>query len=286
MPRETEFRFGDRPDLFARLWEPETNVCRGVFGIVHGLGEHCGRYAHLAEVLTRAGYAVLAFDLPGHGRSPGRRGHADYEILLDDVERLAGEVRARAADGPAVLYGHSLGGAIVLACAIRRSLPLTALIASSPLLRLSSAPPRWKRAAGRIFRYVCPWVLFDTRLDPVALSHDPNAVRNHQQDPLVHHLVSAQLGESMLRAGEWLLTHADRLRVPTLVMHGGADTLTSSAASRQFAERAGSRCTLKVWDGFRHELQWEPEKDQVFAYMLDWLDAIRAAEPSGPIIQT
>jgi alpha-beta hydrolase superfamily lysophospholipase len=304
MTRALDFQFTDRGQLSTRLWEAEAEASRGVVGIVHGLGEHSGRYEHVAAALTRVGYTVLAFDLPGHGRSPGRRGHASFAGLLSDVRRLADEVVVRAGDAPAILYGHSLGGALVLTHAIRRQpegasprfvspqrdvsnqhqRKLTALVASSPLLRLSSPPSLGRRAAACLLRFLCPWFLFDTRLDPNVLSHDADVVRDHQQDPLVHHCVSASLGDSMLRTGDWLLRHADRLPVPTLLMHGGADALTSPAASREFAERAGPRCTLKIWEGLRHELQWEPEKDRVFRFTIDWLEMLRTGKPSGPLV--
>lgn len=246
-----------------------------MIGIVHGLGEHSGRYRDVAEHFRRNGFAVVAFDQIGHGCSGGPRGHVcDYARLLDDVGMLVGELQRRGEGLPRFLYGHSLGGNLVLNFALRRRPELTGLIVTSPLLRSAVRPPWWKLVLGHALNRVCPQLTLETGIDPADLSHDPQAVQRYRDDPLVHHHVSARLGIQMLAAGRWALEHAEELNVPTLLMHGAADRLTSAEASREFAARAGSMCTLKVWpDGF-HELHWESNRADVLDAILDWLKGL------------
>jgi alpha-beta hydrolase superfamily lysophospholipase len=271
--QEFELSGADGGVRFARAWAPPKDA-RGTVGIVHGLGEHSGRYLDVAEHFLRSGFAVVAFDQIGHGRSGGPRGHgSDYSLLLDDLAVLVGELQRRG-DGrlPRFLYGHSLGGSLVLNFALRRRPELTGLIVTSPLLRPAVRPPRWKLVLGHALNRLCPQLTLETGIDPADLSHDPQAVQRYRDDPLVHHRVSARLGIQMLAAGSWALEHADGLALPTLLMHGAADRVTSADASREFAARAGSMCTLKVWpDGF-HELHWESNRNEVLAIVLEWLN--------------
>jgi alpha-beta hydrolase superfamily lysophospholipase len=257
---------------FARAWIPPQDV-RGTVGIVHGLGEHSGRYDEAGNFLSRSGFAVVAFDQIGHGRSGGPRGHAsDYTLLLEDVGVLVGELQRRGDERlPQFLYGHSLGGNLVLNFALRRRPELTGLIVTSPLLRPAVRPPWWKLVLGHALNRLCPQLTLESGIDPADLSHDPQSVQRYRDDPLVHHRVSARLGIPMLAAGRWALEHADELNVPTLLMHGAADRVTSADASREFAARAGSICTLKTWPDRFHELHWESNRAEVLDAVLEWL---------------
>jgi alpha-beta hydrolase superfamily lysophospholipase len=250
--------------------------------IVHGLGEHSGRYGEVARHLTAAGYLVLAFDLRGHGRTEGPRGHArGFGILLDDVDEVVGEAAGRGRALPAFLYGHSLGGSIVLNYALRRQPQLAGLVVSSPLLQPTIAPGAWRVTLARTLQRIWPALTFANTVDPADLSRDPEVVRAYREDPLVHRRVSVRLGTQMLRAGRWALAHADGLRVPTLLMHGTADSLTSPAASRLFARRAENLCQLRLWDGCFHELHWERERAAVLEFVVDWLRRGRDSAGGG-----
>ena len=270
------FEFGwqteDGLRLYAQGWQPETEP-KGVVCLVHGLGEHSGRYRHLAAFLNQADYALLAFDLRGHGKSEGQRGHAPgYEALLDDIAHLLAEAAERYPDRPRFLYGHSLGGNLVINYALRRRPQLAGVIATGPLLRTAFEPPAWKIPLGKIMRGLWPALSMSNEIDRQDLSRDPAVVRAYNDDPLVHDRVTARLGIDMLEAGLWALEHAAELSLPLLLMHGGADRLTSAQASREFAAQAGTRCTLKIWDGFYHEIHNEPEQGEVFEYLLEWLN--------------
>jgi len=270
---EFEWQTEDGLRLYAQGWQPETEP-RGVVCLVHGLGEHSGRYTHLAAFLNRAGYALLAFDLRGHGKSEGQRGYApSYEVLLDDIANFLAEAAERYPDRPRFLYGHSLGGTLVIEYALCRRPQLAGVIATGPLLRTAFEPPAWKLTLAKIMRSAWPTLALSNELDRQALSRDPEVVRAYNDDPLVHDRLSARLGMDMLQSGLWALEHAAEFPLPLLLMHGGADRLTSAQASREFAAQAGEVCTLKIWDGFYHEIHNEPEQAQVFEYLLGWLES-------------
>jgi alpha-beta hydrolase superfamily lysophospholipase len=266
-----ELRTSDGLSLRARAWEPKSDA-RCTVGVVHGLGEHSGRYDHFARRFNLAGCRVLAFDLRGHGASPGRRGHVDrFARLLDDIELLVEEMKGRGPSTPRVLYGQSLGGSLVLSYAMRRQPQVDGLIITSPLFETTKPPPGWKLAAARLMVPILPWFTLGHGIRRDEMSHDPDAVAQRKEDALMHDRISARLGLSMLAEGRWLLTHAEHLNVPTLLMHGIADSVTSAEASVTFADRAGTVCTLKLWKEMLHELQWETDRGMVFDYALDWI---------------
>jgi alpha-beta hydrolase superfamily lysophospholipase len=272
--QEIEWSAADKTRLFAQAWEPAGGQS-GVIAIVHGLGEHSGRYAEVAGQLVDAGYAVLTFDQRGHGRSEGPRGHApSYDVLLDDLEILVAQARRRSGTRPVFLYGHSMGGNLVLNYALRRQPPLAGLVVTSPVLRPTLPPPAWKLAAAKMMNRVWPTFSLDNGVDPSDLSHDEAAVQAYREDPLVHGRVSARLGTALISTGVWALEHAGQLSLPLLLMHGSADALTSPAATAEFAGRLEGRCELKIWEGLFHELQWERERETVVRFVVDWLRQI------------
>jgi acylglycerol lipase len=267
---EFGWKTGDSLQLYAQGWQPETEP-KGIVCLVHGLGEHSGRYTHLAAFLNQAGYALLAFDLRGHGKSQGQRGHApSYEALMEDISHFLEEAAKGYPDRPCFLYGHSLGS-MVINYALHRHPQLAGAIVTGPAFRPAFEPPAWKLTLGKILYNLWPTFSMSNELDRQALSRDPQVVRAYNDDPLVHDRLTARFGMDFLQAGLWALEHAAEFPLPLLLMHGGADRITSAQASREFAAKAGDRCTLKIWDGFYHEIHNEPEKEQVFAYLLEWL---------------
>jgi len=266
------FQSEDGITFFAREWKPDS--AKAVIALVHGHGEHIGRYEHVAEAMNAAGYAMTGFDLRGHGRSTGKRGHApSYDALLDDVMRFLRQTAARFPDMPIFLYGHSLGGNLVINTALRRKPAVKGVIATGPWLRLAFEPPAAKISLAKTMQSILPGLLQSSGLETAALSHDEAVVRAYENDPLVHDKISARLFVVMYDAGLWALEHASELTLPMLLMHGSADRLTSADASREFAERAGEKVTLKIWDGAYHEIHNEPEKEDVFRTMIAWMDA-------------
>jgi alpha-beta hydrolase superfamily lysophospholipase len=258
--------------LFTREWLPADDP-RGIVCLVHGLGEHSGRYADVADVFTGAGFALSAFDLRGHGKSPGQRGHVrSYEIFLEDIQWLMDEAARRFPGSPVFLYGQSLGGNLALNFALRRPSHLAGVIATAPWLRLAFEPPGARVLLAKAMSYLWPAFSNACGCEAGTLCRDSGVVRRYQEDPFVHDLISAGLFVEASRAGLWALEHAAQLRLPALIMHGTADQITWAGSSLEFAERAGRHCTLKLWDGAYHELHHEPERDAVLAYMLAWLN--------------
>lgn len=273
----TQFELSSRHGrpLYARRWAPPAPPS-GAVGIVHGLGEHSGRYGCLASQLVDAGMTVVAYDQRGHGQSDGARGHVhSYQWLLDDIESMMGYLQSIANGRPIFLFGHSLGGNLVLNYLLRRAnLPHGAVVCS-PLLRVTVPPPAWQRLAGGLLNLVWPSFTFRMRIDANWLSRDAASVAAYQTDPLVHGCASARLAVQMFAAGEWALAHAAMLRVPTLLMHGTADPLTSCPASELFAQAAAHQCSWKRWPELRHELHWEIERQAVIDHIVCWLRSVR-----------
>jgi alpha-beta hydrolase superfamily lysophospholipase len=263
-----------------RGWAPETGT-KAVVALVHGFGEHTGRYANVAQALTRAGYALIGFDLRGHGQSGGPRGHApSYEVLMDDIAAFLRQIRPRYPRLPVFLYGHSLGGNLVLNFALRRKAKLRGVIASSPWLRVAFEPPAWKVALARVTDRLAPGFSQAAGLESAALSHDARVVAAYDSDPLVHDRISVRLFLAARASGLWALEHAAGLRHSLLLMHGTADRDTSCEASRLFAQRAGKRATWRAWSGWYHELHNEPGQARVFAAMIKWMDSVRRHRPA------
>lgn len=260
--------------LHGQSWTPDGEV-RAVVCFVHGLGEHSGRYGHVAEAFSDAGYALMACDLRGHGRSEGKRGHApSYTALMDDLFELLETAGKRYPDVPVFLYGHSLGGNLVIHFALRRLPKPAGIIASSPLLKPTVQPPAWKIELLRAMYRLWPGLTVSSGLETLALSRDEAVLEAHRNDPLRHDRVSARLGLDMLRYGLWNMSHAANIPCPMLLMHGKADRITSAKASREFAYRAGAACTLRLWNGCYHELHNEPDQQHVIEYVLSWMDEI------------
>ena len=262
----------DKTRLYAQSWQPDGTAV-GVVCLVHGLGEHSSRYAHVAAALSEAGYVTLAFDQRGHGKSQGARGDAaTYDEQMDDIKRLLAEASERYPALPRFLYGHSMGGNLVLNYALRRRTQLQGVIATGPWLRAAFDPPAWRVRAGRVLHKVRPALPQPSGIDVTAVSRDPAVVQAYQDNPLIHDKISLRVYFSCFDAGLWALERAAEFSLPLLLMHGGADRLTSAAASREFAVKIKDGCTYKEWDGLFHEIHNEPEQQQVFAYMIDWLN--------------
>ena len=268
---ESELTTADNLSLFVRAWEPETEG-RAVVCLIHGLGEHSGRYAHVAATLNGSGYVVYAFDLRGHGKSDGIRGHASsYDILMDDISLFIAAASLRYPQMPLFLYGHSLGGSLAVNYVLRRHPVLNGVIVTAPGFRTAFAAPRGKMCMLRILYHLWPSFSVGNELDIGGLTHDPEVIRTYRSDPLVHNRITPGLALAALKAGEWAIRQAPAFPLPILLMHGSDDLLTSVAASREFAAGAGKMCSLKIWDGLYHEIHNEPERNQVFSIMLAWL---------------
>ncbi len=262
----------DNLPMHACSWEPEEQA-KACITLIHGLGEHIGRYEHVGLALTQAGFILTGYDLRGHGKSGGARGHIpSYDALMEDIEQFLELTAGRYSGLPHFLYGHSMGGNQVINFALRRQSKVTGVIATGPWLKLAFEPPASKVALGKMMNNLFPGFTQASGLDTKALSHDVHVVQAYENDPLVHDKISARLFVEMYQSGLWAFKRAGDFPLPLLLMHGGKDSITSPEASRQFAASANSRVTLHIWDGLFHEIHNEAEKDEVFAAMITWLD--------------
>jgi alpha-beta hydrolase superfamily lysophospholipase len=261
----------DGLELYAQAWVPEGEP-QAVVCLVHGIGEHTGRYGYVAGRLTTAGYAVLGFDLRGHGRSAGQRGHTpSFDRLLDDIGLLLERAAQDYPGKPRFLYGHSLGGGLVLNYELRRHPAIAGVIATSPSLQQTKPSPAMKIALGRVMYRLAPSFSMASGLELAALSRDPQVIRDYQADPLVHELVSARLGIDLIDTGQWALDRAAQFSLPLLLIHGGADRITSPEATRLFASRVPGDVSLHILEGCYHETHNEAEKESMTQIMIDWL---------------
>ena len=268
---EFKFKTDDGSILYAREWRPESEV-RGVICLIHGLGDHSERYPYLAMALTQEGYTLLSYDQRGHGQSLGQRGDVpSYESLLDDIDSFGRESSRRFPNLPLFLYGHSLGGNLVLNYVLRRKSDFVGVIATSPWLRLAFEPSWLQVKLALVMNKLWPSFSQSNSLVPSALSHDIAVVEAYRVDPLVHNQISARLFMSAYQAGLWAIENAVLFDKPLLLMHGGDDHITSVAATAQFVKQAPQDCTLKIWPGLYHELHNELEKVEIMSYLINWL---------------
>jgi alpha-beta hydrolase superfamily lysophospholipase len=259
--------------LFERRWLPE-GVVRADVAIVHGYAEHSGRYAYAGEALARRGYAVHALDLRGHGRSDGAAACVgSFREYLDDVGAFLARVRQRGQGRPLFILGHSMGGAIVaLLLVVDRPAVRGAMLSGAVVT--SSGMPRVVRAIYKLIGRIAPRLPL-TKLKAADVSRDPDVVARYDSDPLVYRgRMRAGLVAATVRATERIDRDAPSIATPMLIMHGAADALAKPDGAKALYERiASSDKTLKLYDGLYHEILNEPEKDQVIADILAWLDA-------------
>ena len=262
----------DHINIYYQIWEPENNP-KGVVSLVHGLGEHSGRYVDFAVRLNQADFAVTAFDLRGHGQSGGQRGHLpSFDAYMEDISTTLDETINHFPSCPVFLYGHSLGGVLVLNYSLRKQSNLAGVVAAGSALHSALAEEKMKVFLSRIGGTLFPKLTIPSDTDLNMLSRDPEVVRKYKEDPLRNNQVTLAFGKHILDAINWLWAHADQFSYPLLLMHGTADEMAYPSGSREFAAKVPNNCTLKLWEGLYHELHNEPEKEQVFAYLIDWLE--------------
>ena len=272
--REGQLEVAPGVSLFHRSWTAST--ARTPLVIVHGIGEHSGRYEHVALRFLASGYNVHLLDLPGHGRSPGPRGHLDLARTIEWLHEFVVYVSDEHAGARPVLLAHSMGGLIATCYAAAHQEAIRALVLSSPLWGFTVRVTWWKRALARALRHVWPSLtLRRPRAGGEALSHDPDVVRRFHADPLVHLCASVQLYMDICDAIDALPAVLRRLTLPVLILQAGADLLASPAAVHErFPLIASPHKGLIVYDGFYHEVFNEVDKETVFRDVLTWLERV------------
>ncbi len=276
VPMETLLT-GDGLKLRLHRW-PAQGTARGTVQIVHGLGEHMGRYESLAAALNATGWHVAGHDLRGHGRSEGQRGAiAGENTLLVDLAAVTDHLR-NTATGPLVLLGHSLGGLLaarfvaesLMNSASRWARDVDGLVLSSPALETGLGPVR--RALAAALASVLPSLPLPNGLKAAWISRDPEVVRRYSEDPLVHGRITPRLVQFIVHAGELVLRRAPRWRTPTLLMWAGADACVDPAGSATFARVAPAQAvTAREFPALFHEIFNEPERQYPIEQLTRWL---------------
>ena len=262
--------------FFLRGWEPEAGNPKALVVLVHGLGEHTARYAHVGKALARAGYALVGFDLRGHGKSGGPRGHASsLDAYMQDIHQFLSLMEQRFPALPHFLYGHSLGGLLALTYAIQYGAGLKGVIATGPALRSSLQEQKAKVAMVRLLGSLVPAMTLQSGLDAATVSRDVAVVEAYRNDPLVHDNASLGFGKAALTAIDLCFARARDFSAPLLIMHGTGDKINFFSGSEDFARlvsEAGRDVTLRLWNDLYHEIHNEPEKEEVLQFMIEWLD--------------
>lgn len=273
--REMQFPGLREATLHAQAWLPEGEP-RAVVVISHGLAEHGGRYAALAERLVARNYAVYALDHRGHGRSPGGRANIErFAWVVSDLGTFVGRAQRQHPGHPAFLIGHSMGGAIALGCALQFPDALKGLVLSAPALAIGEDVSALKSWMVRLLSAVAPGVGALT-LPASAISRDPAVVSAYERDPLVYRgSIPARTLAELLAAMKAFPERMPRLRIPVLLQHGTADSLVPYEANRSLYAALGQPKlrAVRTYDGRFHEIYNEPERDRVIQDLEAWLEA-------------
>jgi alpha-beta hydrolase superfamily lysophospholipase len=271
---EMNWKAHDNLDIFAQAWEPTVPQPKAVVCLVHGLGEHTSRYAHVAEAFGKQGFVLFGADLRGHGRSGGARGHiSSIEDFMKDIDIVLTQTHLRYPGLPIILYGHSIGGVLALYYGLLRKPNVKGVIATSSALHTAVEKQSLKVVMAKVLGSLMPTTVIASGLEPKNLSRDSKVVQAYIDDPLVHDRISLGFGKAMLVANAFSLAHAGEFSFPLLLLHGKEDLIAFPSSSIEFAAPLKEKCTLVLWDGAYHELHNEPEKEEVFKTMTLWMDA-------------
>ena len=271
----SEGKFQGHKDLslYYQGWLP-ANKLKAVLLVIHGLAEHSGRYMNLVNYFVPRGYAVYGFDQRGHGKSPGLRGYIErFSYFLSDLETFINVVRSRHPDTGIFLVGHSVGGTIAAAYAVNHQDEFDGLILSGATLKVGAGISPAAIMAARALSLVLPKMGVDVT-DASAVSQDQAVVAAYVSDPLVYRgRIRARLGAELIKAIQALPGQMSRISLPVLIMHGTVDRLSEPEGSRLLYDRVSSGDkTLKLYDGFYHEIFNEPGRERVFKDMEGWLE--------------
>jgi acylglycerol lipase len=252
------------------LYAPESKPS-GIIVFIHGLGEHFARYSDWSSKFTDKGFVVIGIDLPGHGRSEGRRGHVkDYHEYNHIIESVAKFAVSKFGDLPIGLYGHSLGGNIILNYLLTNTFGFDFAIATSSWLELVSVPSKGTLAIARVVNHILPTILQPSGLHIEDISRSEEVNKKYENDPLIHGKVSVRLGIEATDAATRILDTGDVIDIPVLLLHGTDDRITSHKGSKKLAE-INTKIRLKLWKDGYHELHNDPAFGEVFEYIYSWI---------------
>jgi alpha-beta hydrolase superfamily lysophospholipase len=268
---EATFKGHGDLELYYQCWQPVTRP-KAILAVVHGHGEHSGRYNNVVDWFVPKGYAVYAFDLRGHGRSPGKRGYIEsFAEYRNDAAAFLDLVRSEEPNSKVFLLGHSQGGLIALNYVLHDGAGLAGIVASGPVLSPPGISP-FLIQLSKVLSNVWPGLSLATGMDTTALSRDPAVVEAYVNDPLVHAKGTPRLGAEMLLAVDWTQAHAAEMALPCLIVHGSDDRLCPPEGSQRFYENVTFDDIERVeYEGYYHEVFNEPGKEKVLADVEAWV---------------
>ena len=272
----SSFQSKDGTKIYTESWLPDSDP-RAVVIIVHGLGEHIGRYGHVAPRLVDAGYAVYGLDHHGHGKSGGdpRTYFDSFDQPVNDLKQYLDSIKAAQPGKKIFIYGHSLGSLITLAFALKYQKDLAGLVLSGSTLAVETTQPALMVIAAGLLDKIAPKFAVTPPVPSTTLSRDEAVSRAYDSDPLVEHgNVRVRMGNQILTVSRDVKAHLSELKLPLFIFHGADDKLCPPAGSQILYDGAGSSDkTLKFYEGLRHETHNEPEQGMVIDNIINWLNA-------------
>ena len=270
----------DGRKIYTKSWLPDGDPRVNII-LVHGIGEHCDRYEHVAAFLTGNNYAVYSFDHIGHGKSDGKRGCMSYADAFSIINSLKGELLEHTPNIPVIIYGHSMGGGIVLSYGTQYPENVAGIIATGPAIGLANPMKPEIVQMLRILKKIAPNVTVSNGLPVDGISHDKAVAESYANDPLCHDKVSVTLGLDLIDWGHYLSAYDQEYPVPVFLAQGSADRLVDPVAAEKFALNLKGNVTYKRFEGGYHELHNEPNKQELLDAMAEWINKITAKqEPS------
>ncbi len=267
------FSLSDGSSLFGQSWSPEAEP-KAIVLLVHGLAEHSSRYPHVAEKMTAAGLKLIGYDQRWHGRSPGKRAYIErFDKLINDLGEVFQQVQAEHPDKPIFLYSQSLGGAVVSLFLIRKQAPAKGAVLSSPALKVGDDISPFLIKLSKWINMLAPKLKVQA-LNSDNLSRDKKVVETYLNDPLVYPGKNyARTGYESLQAIDEIQARMEEFDTPVLLLHGSEDGLTNPEGSKQLYARAKVEDkTLRLFEGWYHELHNEPEGASVIDEIVSWIE--------------
>ena len=259
----------DQLSLHVKQWG-DNNSYKGTICIIHGLGEHQGRYEHVAKFYNKNGFQVYSYDQRGHGMSEGKRGHSPgVAYSLNDLERVINTFPK----DRLFLYGHSFGGNVLVNFLLKKQPEyVNGAILSAPWLVLATEPSAFELRLAKIMNKIFPSFTQNNKLDSNDLSNVDTTSQSYLEDPLNHNRISVRLFCEFYGAGLWALENSEKLKTKTLLIHGANDAIVSTNGTIQFAEKSMGLAEYRIFDNTKHEAHNDFVQEELFAFTLDWLE--------------
>ncbi|PWD99211.1 alpha/beta hydrolase [Marinilabilia rubra] len=272
--REFNLVASDGTFLVGRFWKP-SGYPAAVICLVHGIGEHSGRYHSWAQKFCNDGFMVYSVDLRGHGLSEGKRGHIDHlSNYLDDINSLVRRVKHNWDDIPIFIYGHSMGGNLVLNFLLRKRQDFSGAIITSPWLKLVHPPSPIVLKLAETLDKIFPKLIFHTGIKSTQLTSDTNEQETSDNDSLMHGRISLRLFNELHKSAEELIERSSRIVIPVFFAHGTRDEITDIETTRNLADKLGETATFYDAQDAKHEIHREPVSDKLFESVTCWIDLV------------